>query len=315
MTADACASTASRSSFVCFDEDWIMPVNRAMNHGLAAFLAVVLTTLVAAPAAAQERVDPNPGKFAITGGFDLRNAYMFRGILQDDTGIIAWPYADLALGLHSGDGGLKSVSVHVGTTNSLNSGVAGSDGRSGKPWYESDVCASLGLRFGGGVSVAATYTAYTSPNSMFTTVKEVGLRLAVDDGSGQRAAVVNPYALVAFELDTQPGIGQLDGGLHAGKYLELGIAPTYGAKRLNIGVPVKLGLSVGDYYELAGKDRKFGYASFAGIVTVPLGGIASSNGWNVHGGVEYQVLGDMPKAINDGDSSKVIGSVGVGFSY
>jgi hypothetical protein len=31
--------------------------------------------------------------------------------------------------------------------------------------------------------------------------------------------------------------------------------------------------------------------------------------------VEYEVLGDMTKAINDGDGSKVIGSVGVGFSY
>jgi hypothetical protein len=292
-----------------------MSLNRGVYGGVPALMVVCLILSMAAPVAAQERVDPNPGKVAVTGGLDLRNAYMFRGVLQDGTGIIAWPHADLGLGLHSGDGGLKNVSLHVGTWNSLNSGVAGSDGRSGKPWYESDVYASLGLQFGGGIGVATTYTAYTSPNSMFTTVKEVGLRLAVDDGSGRRAAAVNPYALVAFELDTQPGIGQLDGGLHAGKYLELGIAPKYGAKRLNIGVPVKLGLSLGNYYELAGKDRKLGYASFAGIVTVPLGGITSSIGWNLHGGVEYQMLGDMPKAINDGDGSKLIGSVGVGFSY
>ena len=291
-----------------------MSSNRA-TYGVPALMVVLLILSTAAPVAAQERVDPNPGKVAVTGGFDVRNAYMFRGILQDDTGIIAWPYADLGLGLHSGDGGLKNVSLHVGTTNSLNSGVAGSDGRSGKPWYESDVYASLGFRFGGGVSVATTYTAYTSPNSMFTTVKELGFKFGVDDGSGQRAAAVNPYALVAFELDTKPGIGQVDGGLHAGKYLELGIAPKYGAKRLNIGVPVKVGLSLGNYYELAGKDRKFGYASVAGIVTVPLGGIVSAGGWNLRGGVEYQMLGDMPKAINDGDGSKVIGSVGVGFSY
>jgi hypothetical protein len=291
-----------------------MPFNRA-TYGVPALMALLLILSIAAPVKAQERVDPNPGKVAVTGGFDVRNAYMFRGILQDDTGIIAWPYADLGLGLHSGDGGLKSVSLHMGTWNSLNSGLAGSDGRSGKPWYESDVYASLGLRFGGGVSVATTYTAYTSPNSMFTTVKEVGLRLAVDDGSGRRAAAVNPYALVAFELDTEPGVGQVDGGLHAGRHLQLGIAPRYGIKRMSIALPVALGLSFGNYYELAGKDRKFGYASFAGIVTVPLGGNASSNGWNVHGGVEYELLGDMPTAINDGEGSKVIGSVGVGFSY
>ncbi len=303
------------TSFLYRAEDCIMSVNRVIDGVVPVLMATLLITSIAAPVAAQERVDPNPGKIAITGGFDFRNAYMFRGILQDDTGIIAWPHADLGLGLRSGDGGLKNVSLHVGTWNSLNSGVAGSDGRSGKPWYESDVYATLGLRFGGGVSVATTYTAYTSPNSMFTTVKEIGLKVAVDDDSGRRAAALNPYASVAFELDTKPGIGQLDGGFKAGRYLELGAAPGYSVRRIGVAVPVKVGLSLGNYYELAGKDRKFGYASFAGIVTVPLGGIASSRGWNLHGGVEYQALGDMAKAINDADGSKVIGSLGVGFSY
>jgi hypothetical protein len=120
---------------------------------------------------------------------------------------------------------------------------------------------------------------------------------------------------VAFELDTKPGIGQLDDGFKAGTFLELGAVPGYSVRRIGVAVPVKVGLSLGNYYELAGKDRKFGYASFAGIVTVPFSGTANSNGWNLHGGVEYQMLGDMPKAINDGDGSKVIGSVGVGFSY
>ena len=41
------------------------------------------------------------------------------------------------------------------------------------------------------------------------------------------------------ELDTEPEIRRVDGGLYARKYLELGIAPRYGAKRLNLGIPVK----------------------------------------------------------------------------
>jgi hypothetical protein len=37
--------------------------------------------------------------------------------------------------------------------------------------------------------------------------------------------------------------------------------------------------------------------------------------WNVHGGVEFQALGDTTEAINAGDGSKVIGSFGFGLSY
>jgi hypothetical protein len=86
---------------------------------------------------------------------------------------------------------------------------------------------------------------------------------------------------------------------------------------------VKVGLSLADYYELnAGTpeapvftDNRFGYFSIAGLVTVPLGGTTSFGAWNVHGGVEFQALGDTTKALNGGDSQRVIGSIGIGFSY
>jgi hypothetical protein len=35
----------------------------------------------------------------------------------------------------------------------------------------------------------------------------------------------------------------------------------------------------------------------------------------VHGGVEYQALGETTEAFNGGDSSRVIGSIGFGFTY
>ena len=49
---------------------------------------------------------------------------------------------------------------------------------SGKLWYESDFYAALGLGFGGGTSFTTTYTAYTSPNNGFSTVKEIMFKLA-----------------------------------------------------------------------------------------------------------------------------------------
>ena len=76
------------------------------------------------------------------------------------------------------------------------------------------------------------------------------------------------------------------------------------ASAVSVTFPVKVGLSLKDYYELAGVDHKFGYASVAGLVTVPLGGVTSFGSWNIHGGVEFQLLGDTTKAINGGDRSE-----------
>jgi hypothetical protein len=248
---------------------------------------------------------------------------MFRGIRQDDSGLITWPYADLGLAVYSGDGGLKSVGINVGTWNSLHTGVAGSDGPSGKLWYESDFYATFGMGFGGGVTFGTTYTAYNSPNSMFTTVKELAFKVAADDTAYLGRAALKPYALIAFEFDTELGRGQADAGSSAGRYLELGVAPGYAGAVASIAIPVKLGLSLADYYELnvgsvdepVFQDNRFGYFSVAGIVTVPIGGTTSLGAWNVHGGLEFQALGDTTKAINGGDGSKIIGSFGIGFSY
>jgi hypothetical protein len=86
---------------------------------------------------------------------------------------------------------------------------------------------------------------------------------------------------------------------------------------------VKVGLSLSDYYEQntgtadapAFVDNTFGFFSIAGVVTVPLGGTTTFGAWNLHGGVEYQALGETTEAFNGGDNSRVIGSVGIGFTY
>jgi len=286
-------------------------------HGVRATVtaaAVALVAMIPTPAAAQEPANSQTGRVTVAGSVDFLNVYAFRGITQDDTGLIVWPTVNLGVRAYEGSGALKALNLSVGTWNSLHSGIAGSDGPSGDRWYESDVHAALDLTVAGGVTVGTTYRTYTSPNDMFTTVKEIGLRLAVDDRAALGRVPIRPYALVAFELDTQTGIGQADGGFEAGKYLEVGAAPRFSAQALDVAIPVKVGLSLGGYYELAGRDHTFGYFSTSGIVTVPLGGRTTIGGWNVHGGVEYQALGEMTKVINGGDRSNVIGSIGIGWS-
>ena len=255
--------------------------------------------------AQQPGTDP---RMSVAGSVDVRNAYMFRGVRQDDTGTITWPSAEVGLRLHAADHGLTNVRIRVGTFNSVESGWAGSSGPSGKAWYESDVYGTLSLGFANAVAVDTTYTGYRSPNDMFTTVKELCFRAST--GRAVAGALLSPYALIAFELDATPGIGQLDGGFKAGRYLELGATPRHSVRRLDIAVPLKVGLSVGNYYELAGKDHPFGFVSAGATATLPIG-----RALNVHGGVEYQHLGTTTKAFNGGDASKTIASVGLGFAY
>ena len=110
-------------------------------------------------------------------------------------------------------------------------------------------------------------------------------------------------------------IGQADGGLNAGTYLELGVHPGINESGFAVAIPVRVGLSLNDYYELAGVDHTFGYLSLGAIASVPLGRSTTYGGWDVHGGFEFQSLGDTPEAFNRGDQSKLIGTIGVGFSY
>ena len=289
---------------------------RSARGGFSILLTVALVSVTTSQAAAQtSRPEPKPGAVTVAAGTDVVSSYMFRGFRQDDTKIITWPYGELGLTLYAGDGALKSVGVSVGMWSSLHPGDAGRDGPSGKLWYQRNFDTTLGLGFGGGVRLGTTYRAYVSPNMMFSTVKEVALKLAVDDRAYFGKGAVKPYALVAFELDTAPGLGQVDAGAKAGRYLELGVAPGWAANVASIAFPVKVGLSLSNYYELAGVDHKFGYASVGAVVTVPLGRPSGLGQWNVRGGVELQSLGETTQSLNGGDRSKVLGSIGVGFSY
>jgi hypothetical protein len=275
-----------------------------------ALVAVALLFLTASPTWAQGSADPNPGNLTLSGGIDFLNAYLFRGIPQDDTGVVMWPYGDLGIALHSGEGIFKSIGVNVGLWNSLHTGNAGLDGPSEKLWYESDFYATFGLGFGAGTSLGVTYTAYTSPNGLFNTVRELSFKFAVDDSGALGRAAIKPYVLVARELD-----GQADGGAEEGTYLEIGGAPGFPLGGWMVNVPLRAGFSLGDYYEGALGDEGFGFFSVAGIVTIPLSRTPTKVGsWNIHGGVEYVRLGDRNAEIL-GDTSKVIGSIGIGLSY
>ena len=273
---------------------------------------IALGAVHASSAAAQGTTSPNGGNITLSAAFDVTNAYLFRGLRQDDTGFIMWPTADVGIRFSDAAGPV----LHVGTWNSLHTGLAGLDGPTRRLWYESDFYTSLAVPLTSDYAAGAAYTAYTSPNGSFSTVKELSFKIGpTDNAIASSSTFIAPYALIAFELDTHPGLGQADGGQEGGTYLEFGAAPRWAGAPINVFFPVRVGLSLNDYYELAGVDHTFGFLSLGAHAEVPLVRTSNYGAWNVHGGVDFFSLGDTPEAFNAGDQTKLVASVGIGFSY
>lgn len=270
-----------------------------------AVAAVMFSALVVSTAGAQT-ADPNAGAITVTTAVDFPSVYFFRGIRQEsDPKLTTFAAGDLGVSLFSGDGALKSAAVNVGVWNSLHTGTSGSKADK-SIHYEEDFYVALSLGFGGGVTVTPTFTAYTSPNAFFGTVQELSFKVA----HGSKFA---PYGLVATELK-----GQADGGANTGTYGEFGVAPSWalGGSPVTMAIPVKVGLSLRDYYELDGADNKFGYVDAGVLFTVPFTRVPTNFGsWNVHGGVNVLGFGDTTKSFNNGDAGQVVVSGGIGMSY
>jgi hypothetical protein len=290
-------------------EDYVTPFS-SLSSRLTRFALLFALALGATAGSAAAQSKP-----VVNAGIDFPTVYFFRGIRQEaDPKFTTFVFGDVGFPvLTDGSGGLSSATINVGSWNAFLTGTSGSEPLADNAFYESDFYAAVTLGMSNGISITPMFTAYTSPNDVFTTVKEISFLASVNDGAAP-SRLLRPYALFAFEFDTAPGTGQADGGFEPGKYLEVGVSPGLSMKRLEITVPVKLGLSLDGYYELASRDRRFGFASAAGVVRVPLGGRTGLGTWDVRGGVEYQALGEMTKAINLGDGSNVIGSIGIGWS-
>ncbi len=156
-----------------------------------------------------------------------------------------------------------------------------------------------------------TYTAYTSPNSVFNTVREVSFKFALDDSAALGRAATKPYVLFAHELD-----GQADGGVEEGTYFEVGAAPGFPVGRWTVSVPLRAGFSLGNYYEGVLGDETLRVLQRRAVSSRSRCRACRRRvgSWNIHGGVEYVRLGDRNAEIL-GDTSKVIGSIGIGLSY
>ncbi|MCB9832123.1 MAG: hypothetical protein H6807_06570 [Planctomycetes bacterium] len=255
-------------------------------------------------------------------GLDCYTHYFFRGIIQENDDLILQPSVGVNLRvLEHHEDWLSSVDIGLGLWNSLHWGPTGADGGGTDPelWYEADFTASLSFGFFDTVTLGLSYVALTSPNDFFGTVEELDIALAYDDAElwGGDFGGLQPSATLVFELD-----GQSDGGQDEGVYLELGIAPGFTLLEdetypITIKLPVKVGLSLSDYYEVAtSDDDAFGYLDFGVDLAVPLAFIDQAFGaWELGAGVHGLYLGDNTRIYNSGDEFEVYGFVGISVSF
>lgn len=264
----------------------------------------------AEPAAA-EQTAPAPATLphiSITSGADAASSYMFRGLYQEDRGVVAPAYLDIRIPLYAGTGTLTALRANVGWWNSFHSGPTGAAGR-GNPWYEADYYASITATLGRW-SPGVIATSLTSPNDAFASVREIGATLDYDD-SHHRLALA-PRAMVIAEVT-----GQADGGQALGRYLELGVRPAHGLgssgpMAFAVALPVKTGVSMRGYYEGAGATT-VGFISAAVVPSLTVAGPRVS--LELHGGLELLHLGAAPAALNGGHHTKPVLTLGASLTY
>lgn len=278
-------------------------------------------TLVAIAAAwlgaASVSAAPNTGRLSFSGGVDITTAYFFRGILQERNGFIIEPYGEMGVALYKGEGDWSGLSLFGGTWASLHSQETNHTASSLDAFYELDWYGGLQAQFmDNKVTTRAFYIAYTSPSDAFKTVQEVDLSAALDDSEWLGAFALKPSVLFATETENSAM------GPERGEYLELGVAPSYPivdseTMPVTLTFPIKLGLSLDDYYEVSeDNEDTFGYASTGAKLSFPLSFIPEDYGaWSASGGVNVLYLGTNTKKINDNDNIWVVGTWGVSMAY
>lgn len=288
-----------------------------MQKTLLLSLLVPGALLAQENASFQDRMDARNEAIGGSLGFDFTSQYFFRGIRQENQGVIAQPWINLGINVHNGDeGGLHNVNVVLGQWNSLHDGPTGG---AGGVWYESRFYAGVEADFGERWHFGIRYNTYASPNgaaaALGRPVQELAFSAQWDDsGVISENFSLKPRVTIARELS-----GQRDQGSDRGIYAEVAIAPDWvigklGESDMTLTLPATLGLSFGDYYENVGGggDETFGYLQVGGVLSAPLDFLPARMGpWSGHVGLHALLLGDSTDRRNGGDSAELIFEFGM----
>lgn len=289
---------------------WLFP------HALAVVACMALTPLAGAQdsAATEPQVTkPNTGAISLDVSVDWVSQYYFRGILQENDGLIVQPAVTLNAALYESEDFIKSLGAYVSIWNSLQSSSTNST-NSNKPWYETDYTVGLSTGLPWDLTLDTFFVFYTYPNGGASAISEFDASLAWDDSkvmSDLGLFALNPHVLMAFE------IGDAGGGNDS--YGEVGVAPCFVLLEsedypLSLSVPVTVGFSVSDYY----KGSNYGYSSVGFNFSVPLAFVPVEYGaWSASAGVTLLMASDSAQDLGPGGHGdlEAIASLGISMSY
>ena len=253
----------------------------------------------------------------ITGdlGVNVVSQYISRGLVLENQGAIAQPYADLYFKLFSGDGFLNAISLNLGVWSSWHDRhTDAAIGSTTRGWYEFDFTAGLSFTFAKNFTLTPSYFSFLSPNDGFATFQGLNVKLAADttDWFGFNLA---PAVTVLFELENKAG-----NGADEGIYYEVSVAPSFPVGPLTVTVPIVAGFGSNDFY--AG-DEGFGFVSGGVTLSYALAFIPECYGkWTASAGYTYYYLGEAlndfntgPGRIRDANDTEHVFSGGLGIAF
>jgi hypothetical protein len=298
------------------------------KHSIAAFCALTLAAFGFATTsfAAVDTATGDDGKdvketkdvkeqvkeSCITGdlGVTMVSAYISRGLVLENQGVIAQPYLDLYFKLYEGTGFINKVQLNLGLWSSIHSHPQ-PDGSTDttRNWYEFDYTPGIAVTFAKNFTFTASYFEFDSPASSFDTARSLNFNLAYDDTDLLGKFALHPHFTYLREI-TAPGFAGLAPN---GNYYEIGLAPGFSAGPVTFTVPLTVGLGSEHFYQ----GDTYGYFSAGLQASIPLSFIPECYGkWTFSGGYTYYNLGsDVADATNTGHHSQHVFQGAVGLTF
>ncbi|MEM6458937.1 MAG: TorF family putative porin [Planctomycetota bacterium] len=267
-------------------------------------LAGGLATATAAPISAQDAPPAvNNGLLTWSAGADIVSTYLFRGFVQEDSGLIIQPYVEV--GTPIGDTG---ADFFLGTWNSIHSRATGASGSGPDNWYEADLYAGVSYAINDEFAVGATFTGFYYPNGSAENIEEIAFDVGYDDSAVLGDYAFAPYLLIAFETKDRGGAEGVYlevGGEFSAFFIESEDIP------VSLSFPFAVGFDVNDYFD----DEGFAFLKVGVSAGMPLDFIPSDYGtWSAGAGLDF-FFRDAD-AIGDGeDDFEIAGLLGIGLEY
>lgn len=225
---------------------------------------------------------------AISGdlGVEFVSQYINRGVIKENQGVIAQPYADLYFNLYEGEGFVNKVSLALGIWSSLHSADTGAIRNSTTgAWYEFDYSAGVAVTFLKNFTITPGYAEFVSPNDAFSNSRNLTLRLDYDDTDLLGALALHPHVSYLRELSGKVGNGDRN---RKGNYYEVGIAPGTTVGPVILSLPITAGFGSNGYY---GANKSLGFFSGGVNAAIPLTFVPAAYGaWTFNTGATYYYL-------------------------